>query len=147
MIPNVYRGKVLSTLNWIEGYHAAVGDRHYISLPLDVTSTSHVAISDFADIEMVSLGPFLEVVPETVCACTHKPDKNGVLIYENDIVVLTGHSCYYAYVEFDASCGCYFVVNHDIQLPVELSNTPSSSMSVVGNVFDNAYLLNSRSAW
>ena len=49
MIPNVYRGKVLSTLNWIEGYHAAVGDRHYISLPLDITSTEHVAISDFAD--------------------------------------------------------------------------------------------------
>lgn len=141
MTPDVCRGKVLSTLNWIEGYHAAVGDRHYISLPLDITSTGHVAISDSTDVEMVSLGPFLEVVPETVCACTNKTDKNDVFIYENDIVVLVGHSCYYAYVEFDASCGCYFVVNHDVQLPVELSNIPSSSMSVVGNMFDNSQLL------
>ena len=137
------KGKVMSTLNWVEGYHAAAGDRHYISLPLDITSIGHVAISDSTDVEMVSLGPFLEVIPETVCACTNKKDKNGVPIYENDIVALVGHSCYYAYVEFDASCGCYFVVNHDVQLPVELSNIPSSSMSVVGNMFDNSQLLRS----
>ena len=141
MIPNTCRGKVLSTLNWIEGYHVAVKDRHYISLPLDITSTGHVAISDSTDVEMVSLGPFLEVVPETVCACTNKSDKNGVPIYENDIVALAGHSCYYVYVEFDASCGCYFVVNHDVQLPVELSNIPSSSMRIVGNMIDNSQLL------
>ena len=116
-------------------------DHHYISLPLDIVSVGHVASSDSTDVEMVSLGPFLEVVPETVCACTNKPDKNGVLIYENDIVAIVGYSCYYAYVEFDASCGCYFVVNHDVQLPVELSNIPSSSMSVVGNMIDDAHLL------
>lgn len=142
-----YKGKVKSTGRWITGHHVSISDRHFISLPLDVISAGTVGSDEGHLIEMFSLGPFLEVVPETVRACTNKKDKNGVKIYENDIVKVTGGSNYFAVIEFDDSCGCYFVVNHDIQLPAELSNISSKSLEVVGNIFDSSHLLHSKSAW
>lgn len=141
------KGKVKSTNRWITGYHVALENRHFISLPLDIATSSCIGSEDGYQIEMFNLGPFLEVLPETVRACTNKRDKNGALIYDKDIVKVTGGSNYFGTIEFDEACGCYFIVNHDVQLPVELSNISSKSLEVAGNVFDTRDLLCSRSAW
>lgn len=141
-----HRGKVKSTGRWITGYYVKANGRHFISLPLDMISSGQVVSEDLI-IDLHSLGPFLEVLPETVSACTNKKDRNGNKIYEGDVVQVSGGSNYFAVIEFDESCGCYFVVNHDVQLPSELSNMPSKSLKIVGNVVDNGQLLHSRAAW
>lgn len=135
------KGKVKSTGRWITGYHVELENRHFISLPLDIVHSSEVGSDEGHQIEMFGLCPFLEVLPATVRPCTSKRDKNGNLIYDKDIVKVTGGSNYFATIEFDESCGCYFVVNYDVQLPAELSNTPSKSLEVVGNTIDDAHLL------
>lgn len=147
---NLYRGKTKDTKRWLEGYYVVVNEHHYISLPLDVVSTSAIKCIDIENLNNVNLStlaPFLEVIPETVGQCTGKLDKNNLKIYDGDIVKISGYSNYYALIEYDDSCGCYYAVNYEVQLPVQLGNLKSQFIEIVGNIFDNEELLNVRHKW
>ena len=78
--------------------------------------------------------------PDTLCRCTGLGDKNGKLIWENDIVCDTQESCrtygYVCYGEYNCSCcegvyGWYFEKG-DIR--------ENDLYEVVGNIFDNPEL-------
>lgn len=62
----VYRGKTISG-SWVQGLLAHKDDKWYIS---------NKAGMPFA----------FEIRPESICQCTGIKDKNGTLIYENDIM-------------------------------------------------------------
>ena len=66
------RGKRIDNGEWIQGYLYGIWERRYILWGM---------INDIPNMA--------EVDPETVCQCTAMPDKNGKLIFENDI--LSGH--------------------------------------------------------
>lgn len=85
-----------------------------------------------------------EVDPSTVCQCTGRNDKNGNLIYENDIMVAY-------YDEENPEHGTYVMVvwreygwvtvenNSDDLCP--LDDFTINHFYVVGNIFDNPELL------
>jgi uncharacterized phage protein (TIGR01671 family) len=150
MNTNLYRGKVKATGSWIEGYHVYCkdGNHHYISLTSEAVPQGHVIDCDtHQKLEAFTIGLFLEVLPESVGQCRGKKDKHNKKIYDGDIVKVSGYSNYYALVEYDESCCCYFVVNYEVQIPVPLGDMKSQFLEVVGNIIDNEDLLNVRHRW
>lgn len=87
--------------------------------------------------------PFaFEIRPDTICQCTGLKDKNGKLIWENDIVNCLAEECcgYIGWNEDEA--GFYFnVLLEDGTYEEEHIYDYVDCMEIIGNTFDNMELL------
>ena len=82
-----------------------------------------------------------EVRTDTVCQCTSLKDKNGKLIWENDIVKHDFGECQIgvqlAIVKYDSKYACY-----QIKPIYDWMYCDKSDCEVIGNIFDNPELIN-----
>ena len=85
---------------------------------------------------------FYTVDPSTICQCTGLVDKNGKLIFENDVVNCLAEDCcgYIGWNESEA--GFYFnTLLEDGGFEEEHIYDYQDCMEVIGNTFDNPELL------
>ena len=123
----LFKAKRKNNGEWVEGQYA------YITNPLteDGKPIKHLicnGTSIFND--LIDL--------ETLCQYTGLTDKNGKKIWENDIVKLPDEDDYFK-CEWDEDAA-RFVLNGD-GLTVDFDNYYGYECEVVGNIFDNADLL------
>ena len=96
----------------------------------------------------------VEVDPSTICRCTGREDKNGKLIWENDIL----HNGNYFVVKWNAPCARFdIVLNNSHNIPIGkwepmICDWKTNDFKkykkyvdyeVIGNIFDNPELLES----
>lgn len=121
----LFRGKRIDNSKWIQGYLYGIWERRYIlwGMTNDIPN-------------------MVEVDPSTICQCTGLQDKNGELIWENDIVNCSNEDCY-GYISWNESeAGFYFnVLLEDGRFEEEHIYDYQDCMEVIGNNFDNPELL------
>ena len=107
----LYRAKRTDDGEWVEGYLYGIWERRYIlwGMTNDVPN-------------------MVEVDPSTICQCTGLRDKNGKLIWENDIVDFLGHKGKVMY-----ECGSFGIAYREC---IDWEEIESNICSVTG--CDNA---------
>lgn len=88
------------------------------------------------------IGFHQEVDSNTICQCTGLKDKNGKLIWENDIVNCFEAECCGKISWNESEAGFYFdVLLEDGTYEEEHIYDYADCMEVIGNIFDNPELL------
>lgn len=127
----LFRGKRIDNGEWVEGY---------LSYPF-CTEKGNESYYFYAK---DSLGFFCRCVVDasTICQCTGLKDKNGRLIWENDIANCMDAECC-GYISWNESeAGFYFdVLLEDGRFEEEHIYDYQDCMEVIGNTFDNPELL------
>lgn len=88
-----------------------------------------------------------EIDPSTICQCTGSKDKNGNLIWENDIIECKdGKHNFQTQIEWDAYCAGFIFQDTETSaagLDAITVNGLYSESKVIGNIFDNKELVES----
>lgn len=88
------------------------------------------------------IGFHQEVDPDSICQCTGLKDKNGKLIWENDIVNCFEAECCGKISWNESEAGFYLdVLLEDGTYEEEHIYDYADCMDVIGNIFDNPELL------
>ena len=134
----LFKAKFDDSDRWVKGQLVEVNDT-YLIIP---NHASKILAGWF------STSNFVEVKKDTICQCTGLKDKNGKLIWENDIVAYWDtYSTESGYAEAD----CIGKVVWDAEtISFQVTNRLSAESyevldecSVIGNIFDNPELLES----
>lgn len=124
----LFRGKEVADGKWIEGFYSA---EEYNPYSGEVEHIPRIQIIG----KCVSLG----VIPETVGQYTGLTDKNGVRIFEGDIV--TGwfnHEKIVGYIFYGGNA--QFFIRRDGIYGIGLDNS-DCWLEVIGNIHDNPEIL------
>ena len=109
---------------WVEGYYAYMQPYHYI-MPKD------------------NFDSWIEIDEKTLCACTGLKDKNGKLIWENDIVNVSTNKgntlCEVRYADSVAQFQLWQLKT--LPKTSTVLNLGNYEEKVCGNIFDNPELL------
>lgn len=131
----LFRAKRIDNGEWVQGY--------YTYYPYGFTSVDKVehAIRDTVS-EYCSKLYFVD--PSTICQCTGLKDKNGTLIWENDIVFATDDDGNSGQVdtgvgEVDFLEGLWYIGGNVQNALYDINKI--HQIKVIGSIFDNPELL------
>lgn len=137
----LFKAKRTDTDTWEEGNLLAFDSRRYIIN--DTESIYHCPQCDREEIREM----WFAVIPETVSQFTGLYDKNGVRIFENDIVIIGGNKSFPTVVEFlSGSWQCvrkYTDKGREKEYSYlhRLEYDNPNQYEIIGNRFDNPELL------
>ena len=130
------KAKRIDNGKWIQGYLYGIWEKRYILWGM----TNNIPT-------------MIEVDPTTICQCTGLKDKNGNLIWENDVVKATvrqnslcqssSYSDFYQISYQEKYCYFYLKKKNNNLLFDGNWSYYLKSIEVIGNIFDNPELLES----
>ena len=124
----LFRGKRVDNGEWVEGFYACVLDTHYIITGRFDSLTNGIINSEAYKVDPLGRGQF-----------TGLTDKNGVKIFEGDIVNVKARSCSFTgsvmYWSEEARYVCKTKSGMRYAICAEFE------FEVIGNIYDNPELL------
>jgi len=125
----LFRGKRIDNGDWIEGFYEVQKDRHFINYAIQ---------GCYFDSS--------EVIEETVGQFTGLTDKNGVRIFEGDVISFEKHKGYLlesfvGVIDFDPRYGYFIPYRLNFADTDELQEDVLNYCTVIGNVHQNKDLL------
>lgn len=127
----LFKAKRADNGEWVQGYLYGIWEKRYIlwGMTNDVPN-------------------MIEVDPTTICQCTGLKDKNGKLIWENDIVKDKNSNFYIAIWQNNYYQYCWVCIKSNIEIFVGRKRdlwviAENFEIEVIGNIFDNPELLES----
>lgn len=142
----LFKAKRKDNGEWVEGYYIYHIKRTICPLGDSVKpeDEQHVIMQDsFSDWNMPRDTVVYEIDPDTLSQYTGLTDKNGKRIWENDICIIKDGT-------LDEEDGCFICKWDDCTaryildgngLAVYFDNVDERDIEVIGNIFDNADLL------
>lgn len=130
----LFKAKRLDNGEWVTGSLITCEDGTY------KIATSYID----GDTNMAILICAYDVDKDTICQCTGLRDKNGKLIWENDIVNCLTEECRGCIGWNESEAGFYFnVLLEDGRFEEEYIYDYQDGIEVIGSIFDNPELLES----
>ena len=124
----LYKAKRIDNGEWVQGYIVKYGctgrEKYYI-------------VPDYAS----ALYSFL-IDSSTICQCTGLKDKNGKLIWENDIVVCRDFTEEKYVIAWKQDEACFEYQQYGCSI-MNFEQLSGCEVEVIGNIIDNAGLLES----
>lgn len=133
----LYKAKRLDNGEWVTGHYVKGLDMYGKEVYLIFEPVTLFYSSGETD-------GWREVDPSTICQCTGLKDKNGNLIWENDIVRDEHGNFYKAFWQNNYYQFSWICVKSDvfsIGAKWDLWSFKSFEIEVIGNIFDNPELL------
>ena len=132
----LFKAKRLDNGEWVQGYLVYDNRDKLYRIIMEIQySTGTCITTDNAP----------RVDSSTICQCTGLKDKNGKLIWENDVVRVTINSgstiCRCAFADTVAQFQLW--QKHTIKRTSTVLNLGNYECEVIGNIFDNPELLES----
>lgn len=133
----LFRAKRIDNGEWAEGFYALIGKKHVI-----ISKESEGYYTEF--IEERHGYEIVEVDPSTICQCTGLKDKDGKLIWENDVVFATDDDGNSGQVdtgvgEVDFLEGLWYIGGNVQNALYDINKI--HQIKIIGNIFDNPELL------
>lgn len=143
----LFKAKRKDNGKWVEGYYCKLDETTYcISEDYErhpVPTHHYILYETMTDWGLPNRFLQFEIDPDTLCQYTGLTDKNGKGIWENDICIIKDGT-------LDEEDGCFICKWDDCTaryildgsgLTVDFDNVDERDIEVIGNVFDNAELL------
>lgn len=129
----LFKAKRLDNGEWVQGNILLDIEKNKPSETYRIYPVDHVDICRIVD-------------ETTICQCTGLKDKNGTLIWENDIVKDEHGNLYKAFWQKNYYCYSWICIKSNY-LPIgaqwNLWSIKSFEIELIGNIFDNKELLES----
>ena len=124
----LFRAKRIDNGEWVEGYYVLIDVYHYIYTGNLYNGGLYVVAERF------------EIDIDTLCPCTGLKDKNGNLVWENDVVRIKYDDDFseVGWIKY-SNCG----VRYNFVFGTEIySIDDSCDIEVIGKIFYNPELIN-----
>ncbi len=136
----LYKAKGRDNGKWVEGYYVLFRKCHYI-LPI----FNNDVFYRYEKWPFYGCEEWIEVDPSTVCQYTGLTDKNGLKIWEGDIIV-AGNYKWKCKVVWDEKCARFIGLTNDKDVKLVYigmaDKNNNSAVEVIGNIYENPELLN-----
>ena len=139
----LFKAKRKDNDKWVEGYYCKLDETTYcISEDYErypVPTHHYILHEAMTDWGLPNRFLQFEINPETLCQFTGLTDKNGKKIWENDI--LRNKKGDIGVVQWFEEHTAFMIWNKTKNCVCYLSENDFSKIEIIGNVFDNADLL------